>query len=64
MRMLDKHGTLEVCLYLRVIHRRLTFEQANRIAHEAIANPAATRALVGELVRICREHFGMLVAAG
>lgn len=64
MRMLDKHATLEVCLYLRVIHRRLTFEQANRIAHEASANPAATRALVGELVRLCREHFVMLVAAG
>jgi GT2 family glycosyltransferase len=63
IRLLDKHPTLEVTLYLRVIRRRLALDVANRIAHEAIANPTGTRELVGELVRLHREHFEMLVAS-
>lgn len=42
IRLLDKHESLEVCLCLRVLHRWLTFEQANRIALDARANPDAT----------------------
>jgi GT2 family glycosyltransferase len=64
VRFLDKHESLEVCLYLRVIHRRLTFQEANRIALDALANPDATRALAAELVRVHREQFAMIVAAG
>ena len=64
MRLLDKHESLDVCLYLRVIRRRLTFEHANRIALEARAHPAQTRDLVAELVRLHRESFAMVMAAG
>jgi glycosyltransferase involved in cell wall biosynthesis len=63
IRLLDKHPTLEVTLYLRMIRRRLTLDAANRIAHEAMANPTGTRELVRELVRLHREHFEMLVAS-
>lgn len=62
-RLLDKHPTLDVCLFLRVIRRRLTLEQANRIALEARANPAATRELSAELVRIFREQFALIMAS-
>jgi glycosyltransferase involved in cell wall biosynthesis len=64
IRFLDKHESLDVCLFLRVIRRRLSFEQANRIALDARENPVATRALVAELVRLHRENFSMLMAAG
>ena len=63
VRLIDKYDSLEICLYLRVIRRRLSLTDANRIAREAAAGGDAVRAVVAELVRINREHLRMLVQA-
>jgi glycosyltransferase involved in cell wall biosynthesis len=56
-RMLDKYDSLEVCLYLRVVQRRLTMAEANRIALERIAAGAAVDALAAEMIRICKDSL-------
>lgn len=63
VRLLDKYNSLEICLYLRVIRRRLSLTDANRIAREAAAGGDAVRAVVAELVRLNKEHVRMLVQA-
>ena len=59
---LDKHDSLDVCLYLRVIQRRLSLEQANKIAHDVDALGAGARDLAAELVRVTREHLRVLTS--
>ncbi|HSR96941.1 MAG TPA: glycosyltransferase [Kofleriaceae bacterium] len=63
VRLLEKYDSLEICLYLRVIRRRLALAEANRIAHEVAAGGSAVRSIVAELVRLNREHVRMLVQA-
>lgn len=46
-----------------MIRRRLSFDEANRIARELAAGGDAVRALVAELIRINKEHFRLLAHA-
>lgn len=63
LRMLEKYDSLDVCLYLRVVRRRLSILEANRIALEYAAAGDAMRAVVAELVRVNKEHFRVLAQA-
>jgi len=63
LRMLEKYDSLEVCLYLRVIRRKLTFLEANRIALEQAGASAQIGELTAELVRLNKEHFRLLAHA-
>lgn len=58
MRLLEKYDSVEVCLYLRVIRRRLTFLEANQIALTHTPGPLAS-----EFVRVTKELFRMLSVA-
>jgi len=54
MRLLEKYDSLEICLYLRVVRRRLTFLEANAIA---LQPPGPLRT---EFIRITKELFRVL----
>ena len=61
--MLEKYDSLEICLYLRIVRRRLSILEANRIALEYAAAGDSMRAVVAELVRLNKEHFRVLAQA-
>jgi glycosyltransferase involved in cell wall biosynthesis len=61
--MIDKHDALDVTLYLTVCRRRLSLEDANRIAREHAALGDSARHLVAELIRLSKEQLRLLVAA-
>jgi glycosyltransferase involved in cell wall biosynthesis len=63
IRMLEKYDSLEICLYLRIVRRRLSILEANRIALEYAATGDSMRATVAELVRLNKEHFRVLAQA-
>jgi glycosyltransferase involved in cell wall biosynthesis len=63
LRMLEKYDSLEICLYLRFVRRRLSILEANRIALEYAAAGDSMRAVVAELVRLNKEHFRVLAQA-
>jgi glycosyltransferase involved in cell wall biosynthesis len=60
LRLLELHPQLDVCLYLRVVHERLGFEEASRLVDAAAAAGPAARPLVAELVRVIREHLAAI----
>lgn len=61
--LLDKHPRVELALYLAVCRRRLSLEDANRIALEHAALGPAAEGLARELVRASQEQLRLLVAA-
>ncbi len=63
LRMLEKYESLEVCLFLRVVRRKISFLAANRIALEHAAAGESVKDLVAELVRLNKEHFRVLAHA-
>jgi glycosyltransferase involved in cell wall biosynthesis len=63
LRLLEKYESLEVCLYLRVVRRRISLLEANRIAHEYAGAGESVAALVAELIRVNKDHFRVLAQA-
>src|ERR1044071_715306 len=63
IRMLEKYDSLELCLYLRIVRRRLSILEANRIALEYAAAGDSMRATVAALGRLNKEHFRILAQA-
>lgn len=57
LRMIDKHDSLNVLLYLSVCRRRLELGVANQIALDHAALAGAAPALVAELVRLTRDQL-------
>lgn len=57
--LLDKHGTLDVALYLAVCRRELDLETANAIALEHRALGDAARHLVAEIIRQARAGLAV-----
>lgn len=52
MRLLDKHPAIDVCLYIRAIRGRMTFDQANKICKDVEARGPAARDLVAEMIEM------------
>ena len=59
--LLDKHGTLEIALYINVCRRQLALDDANAIAREHAALGGAASHLVAELIRQTKDSLRIAV---
>ena len=58
IRLLEKHPSAEVCLFLRMNREKITIAEANRLAEEYAALAAAGfPAVAAEFVRVMKEHL-------